>query len=190
MKFFAKDGTNVRLEDHTSAIATMSATIAMKAAELDVRHEPNVRLHRHFLTMPATAHRTPVLPRPRAGRLRRGRNTRRAYRRSRPGAQAGASSRCPRPPTPRWPVEGRYPQPAAAARHFGHRLPGRGGASGVPTPPRRSKKKRFSVQQKMAIVARLLRGEPLELVARETNVSIARLTEWRDRALAGSAERT
>jgi transposase len=39
----------------------------------------------------------------------------------------------------------------------------------------------------MAIVARLLRGEPLELVARETNVSIARLTEWRERALAGAA---
>src|SRR6476620_11520790 len=36
--------------------------------------------------------------------------------------------------------------------------------------------KRFSVQRKMAIVARLLGGEPLELVARETNVSIARLT--------------
>ena len=36
-------------------------------------------------------------------------------------------------------------------------------------------------------MARLLRGEPLELVARETNVSIARLTEWRDRALAGAA---
>ena len=34
---------------------------------------------------------------------------------------------------------------------------------------------RFSVQRKMAIVARLLRGEPLELVARETTVSIARL---------------
>jgi hypothetical protein len=32
----------------------------------------------------------------------------------------------------------------------------------------------------MAIVARLLRGEPLELVVRETNVSIARLTEWRE----------
>ena len=45
----------------------------------------------------------------------------------------------------------------------------------------------LSVQRKMAIVARLLRGEPLELVARETNVSIARLTEWRDRALAGAA---
>src|SRR4029077_5441588 len=47
--------------------------------------------------------------------------------------------------------------------------------------------KRFSVQRKMAIVARLLRGEPLELVARETNVSIARLSEWRERALRGAA---
>ena len=35
----------------------------------------------------------------------------------------------------------------------------------------------------MAIVARLLRGEPLDLVARETNVSVAKLTEWRERAL-------
>jgi hypothetical protein len=32
----------------------------------------------------------------------------------------------------------------------------------------------------MAIVARLLRGESLELVARETNISIARLTAWTD----------
>jgi len=47
--------------------------------------------------------------------------------------------------------------------------------------------KRFSVQRKLAIVARLLRGEPLELVARETNVSVAKLTEWRDRALSGAA---
>jgi Transposase len=47
--------------------------------------------------------------------------------------------------------------------------------------------KRFSVQRKMAVVARLLRGERLELVARETNVSIARLSEWRERALAGAA---
>ena len=43
--------------------------------------------------------------------------------------------------------------------------------------------KRFSVQRKMAIVARLLRGQPLELVARETEVSVAGLTEWRERAL-------
>ena len=39
----------------------------------------------------------------------------------------------------------------------------------------------------MAVVARLLRGEPLEFVAREANVSVAKLTEWRDRALAGAA---
>jgi transposase len=47
--------------------------------------------------------------------------------------------------------------------------------------------RRFSVQRKMAVVARLLRGEPMELVARETNVPIQKLTEWRDRALAGAA---
>src|SRR3954465_33447 len=47
--------------------------------------------------------------------------------------------------------------------------------------------KRSSVHRKLAIVARLLRGEPLDLVARQTNVSVARLTEWRDRALAGAA---
>jgi hypothetical protein len=47
--------------------------------------------------------------------------------------------------------------------------------------------KRFSVRRKMAIVARLSRGEPLELVAREANVSIARLSEWRERALTGVA---
>jgi hypothetical protein len=61
--------------------------------------------------------------------------------------------------------------------------PGVGAGSGVDG----NGAKRFSVQRKMAIVARLLRGEPLELVARETNVSIARLSEWRERALAGAA---
>ena len=45
--------------------------------------------------------------------------------------------------------------------------------------------KRFSVQRKMAVVARLLRGEALQVVARETNINIARLIEGRDRALAG-----
>ena len=57
---------------------------------------------------------------------------------------------------------------------------------------RREWSKRFSVQRKMAIIARLLRGEPLELVVRETNVSIARLSTppvcalamcWRMRAM-------
>ena len=33
--------------------------------------------------------------------------------------------------------------------------------------------KRYSVQRKMAVVARLLRGEALEFVAREANVSVA-----------------
>jgi Transposase len=47
--------------------------------------------------------------------------------------------------------------------------------------------KRFSVQRKMTVVARLLRGEPLDIVARETNVSVAKLTEWRERALEGAA---
>jgi hypothetical protein len=58
---------------------------------------------------------------------------------------------------------------------------------GVPSGVDGNGAKRFSVQRKMAIVARLLRGEPLDLVARQTNVSVARLTEWRERALAGAA---
>ncbi len=37
--------------------------------------------------------------------------------------------------------------------------------------------KRYSVQRKMAVVARLLRGEPLDVVAREANVSVAKLTD-------------
>ena len=60
---------------------------------------------------------------------------------------------------------------------------GEGAASGVDG----NVAKRFSVQRKMAVVARLLRGEPVELVARETTVSVARLTEWRERALEGAA---
>ena len=47
--------------------------------------------------------------------------------------------------------------------------------------------KRFSVQRKMSVVSRLLRGEPLDLVTRDTNVSVAKLTEWRERALEGAA---
>ena len=46
--------------------------------------------------------------------------------------------------------------------------------------------KRYSVQRKMAVVARLLRGEPLDVVAREAISTVAKLTEWRDRALAGA----
>ena len=60
-------------------------------------------------------------------------------------------------------------------------IAGAGAPSGVEAGP-----KRYSVQRKMAVVARLLRG-PLDVVAREANVSVAKLTEWRDRALAGAA---
>src|SRR5512135_2779051 len=44
---------------------------------------------------------------------------------------------------------------------------------------------RFSAKRKLRAVSRLLRGEPLELVARELNVTAARLSQWRDRALLG-----
>ena len=47
--------------------------------------------------------------------------------------------------------------------------------------------RRFSAQRKLAAVTRLLRGEPLETLARELNVTVARLTEWRDRALVAAA---
>jgi hypothetical protein len=37
--------------------------------------------------------------------------------------------------------------------------------------------------RKLAAVTRLLRGEPLETLAREFNVTLARLSEWRGRTL-------
>ena len=43
--------------------------------------------------------------------------------------------------------------------------------------------RRFSAQRKLTAVTRLFRGEPLETLARELNVTAARLSEWRDRAL-------
>src|SRR3954470_12717086 len=60
-------------------------------------------------------------------------------------------------------------------------------SAGAPSDVEGNGRKLFSVRRKLAVVARLLRGEPLELVARETNVSVAKLTEWRDRALSGAA---
>ena len=46
--------------------------------------------------------------------------------------------------------------------------------------------RRFSARRKLAAITRLLRGEPLETLARELNVTVARLSEWRDRALAAA----
>ena len=56
-----------------------------------------------------------------------------------------------------------------------------GAPSGAAGPERR-----FSAQRKLTVVSRLLRGEPLETVARELNITAARLSEWRDRALVGA----
>src|SRR5450830_159570 len=72
-------------------------------------------------------------------------------------------------------------EPEGAPERFP--IAGEGASSGVGA----NGPQRFSVQRKMAVVARLMRGEPLDLVARQMNVSVARLTEWRDRALAGAA---
>jgi hypothetical protein len=58
---------------------------------------------------------------------------------------------------------------------------GAGAPSGGAGPERR-----FSARRKLAAVTRLLRGEPLETLARELNVTAARLSGWRDRALAGA----
>src|SRR5512144_3381934 len=48
---------------------------------------------------------------------------------------------------------------------------------------------RFSAKMKLRAVSRLQRGEPLELVARELNVTAARLSKWRDRARRSCCER-
>ena len=49
-----------------------------------------------------------------------------------------------------------------------------GASSGGIGPERRN-----SARRKLAAVTRLLRGEPLETVARELNVTAGRLSEWR-----------
>ena len=58
---------------------------------------------------------------------------------------------------------------------------GAGAPSGGAGPERR-----LSAQRKLAAVTRLFRGEPLETLARELNVTAARLSAWRDRALVGA----
>ena len=69
------------------------------------------------------------------------------------------------------------PEEAAACAHNA----GAGASTSSAGPERRN-----SARRKLAAVTRLLRGEPLETVAREFNVTVARLSEWRDRALAAA----
>ena len=48
------------------------------------------------------------------------------------------------------------------------------------------RKRRLSVQRKAVAVQRLIRGESLEAVSRDLGVPAHRLSEWRDRFLAGA----
>jgi len=69
------------------------------------------------------------------------------------------------------------------------RAEARGGAGALPYSWRdvgALASKRYSADRKMAVVARVLRGEALDLIAREANVSVAKLTTWRERALEGA----
>lgn len=49
------------------------------------------------------------------------------------------------------------------------------------------KKGRWSVQKKVDVVLRLLRGESLDAVSRELQVTVEALSSWRDEFLAGGA---
>ena len=46
--------------------------------------------------------------------------------------------------------------------------------------------RRFSAQRKLSAVQRLFRGESMDVVSRDLGVPVHRLSEWRDRALAGA----
>jgi len=50
------------------------------------------------------------------------------------------------------------------------------------------KVKRWGARQKERVVMRLLHGEPVDVVAREEGVTVARLTEWRKAFLEGGRE--
>mgnify|MGYP000048562038 CR=1 FL=1 len=57
---------------------------------------------------------------------------------------------------------------------------------GAPSAPDTNGQHRFSAQRKAAVAMRVMRGEPMETVARELNITVARLSGWRDRAMAGA----
>jgi len=57
---------------------------------------------------------------------------------------------------------------------------------GAPSLPDTNGPHRSAARRKAAAAMRVLRGEPLEAVARQLNITVARLSEWRDRAMAGA----
>ena len=56
------------------------------------------------------------------------------------------------------------------------------------TPRDGARAERFSAQKKTEVVLRLLRGEEIDLLARELKVPAARLGAWRDTFLSGGQE--
>ncbi len=73
------------------------------------------------------------------------------------------------------------PEPSARPQRVSH-----GGAGGAGGGDAGHRPRRFSAQRKLEAVQRLLRGEALEDLSRELKVTAARLSEWRDKALAGA----
>ena len=75
--------------------------------------------------------------------------------------------------------EGREPEAGAARpQHESRAAPASGSSRGQP--------RRFSAKRKLQAVQRLLGGESLEAVSRDLGVPVARLSEWRDQALAAA----
>ena len=67
-----------------------------------------------------------------------------------------------------------------------------GGASGAETSSIAAseapgRERRMTARRKQEAVLRVLRGEPLETVAREVGVTVADVSDWRDRFLDGGA---
>ena len=71
------------------------------------------------------------------------------------------------------------PKPAERSEGVAERSGAGLGAARTPTPHR------WSAKRKLTVVLRLLRGEPLDAVSRDTGLPTHRLARWRERALAG-----
>jgi len=71
------------------------------------------------------------------------------------------------------------PKPAERSEGVAERSAAGLGAQRSPTPHR------WSVRRKLAVIMRLLRGESLDAVSRDTGLPTHRLHRWRERALAG-----
>jgi len=79
--------------------------------------------------------------------------------------------------------EKRYAQPARPEPPEAEPSAARGeasGGSGLENPPQR-----WGVKRKADVVLRLLRGEALDAISRQTAVPVPRLEDWRTQALSG-----